>query len=78
MLSSKPAFSLSSFTFTRVSCLRGGLPNSRRLEVHVGEAGKCLCLVWAEALFTSAGRDQNFAYFFQYLIYLNCGVGEDS
>ena len=47
-----------------VSCLRGGLPNSRRLEVHVGEAGESLCLVWAEALFTSAGRDQNFAYFF--------------
>ena len=27
-----------------VSCLRGGLPNSRRLEVLVGEAGKSLYL----------------------------------
>ena len=35
-----------------MSCLRGGLPNSRRLEVLVGEAGKRLS-VWAEALFTS-------------------------
>ena len=61
-----------------VSCLRGGLPNSRRLEVLVGEAGKSLYLCGQRLCSLLQGETRISPIFFQYLMYLNCGVGEDS